>query len=326
MHRIPLRQFSASFRENESNLSALPSSHYLSLAIQRLVEALIDELHDKVSTSCGFLYALGNTHRSITAQLHRETIDPSHDLRWQLIATELTLEIGFETSLFQQSANLVFDRLEEYSDKVARQLSLIPASFAATNLLIDNRVTPLPCSEQIANKYIIFERRPSQSLRISLVGPTQNATHLTPDLVEWTRQAARHLASVYQLLSPPLDIASPGSISNEEMMFPEGSTMYRTHLTRERSSHLISIAKEEYASRNGGRLPCEVCGFDFKTAFGERGSDFAEAHHRLPLSESCDDRESTIEDLAIVCSNCHRMLHRQPFMTVEQLRDALTRS
>ena len=327
MDRIPIRQFSASFRENKANLSA---SNYLSLAIGRLTNVLIDEAQEGTSAQCKFqAYTSDSNRRSFRVQLCRDAVDPTCDLKWHFIATEMSLEVGLETPLHKGAAELIFDRLDKDSDKVVRHLAQVPASFATTRVLIDNRLTTLPTAKQIANypNYRIgFARRPSQTLQISLVGPTQTATHLTVDLVEWTRKAARHLVSAYQLLSPPLDIASPGSISNEEMMFPEGSTMYRTHLTRERSSHLISIAKEEYASRNGGRLPCEVCGFDFKTAFGERGSDFAEAHHRLPLSESSDDRESTIEDLAIVCSNCHRMLHRKPFMTVEQLRDALTRS
>jgi predicted HNH restriction endonuclease len=64
--------------------------------------------------------------------------------------------------------------------------------------------------------------------------------------------------------------------------------------------------------RATGSLVCEVsgCGFDFFRTYGELGREFAECHHRVPLSLLAGVRETRLEDLAIVCANCHRMLHR----------------
>jgi 5-methylcytosine-specific restriction endonuclease McrA len=64
---------------------------------------------------------------------------------------------------------------------------------------------------------------------------------------------------------------------------------------------------------NGGRLICEVpeCGFDFVERYGELGTDYAQVHHLLPLSKSPKQgREVKLSDLAIVCANCHAMIHR----------------
>lgn len=60
------------------------------------------------------------------------------------------------------------------------------------------------------------------------------------------------------------------------------------------------------------RVVCEVpgCGFDFEAMYGKIGSGFAEVHHRVPLSEYDDLSETTLQDLAVVCPNCHRMIHR----------------
>jgi predicted HNH restriction endonuclease len=52
-----------------------------------------------------------------------------------------------------------------------------------------------------------------------------------------------------------------------------------------------------------------------------------EAHHTQPLAEiEEDDASLSIDDLALLCANCHRMLHRhKPWLTVEQLREILRR-
>ncbi len=71
---------------------------------------------------------------------------------------------------------------------------------------------------------------------------------------------------------------------------------------------------------------CEACGFDFVERYGEIGRDFAEAHHLLPLSERpesawTDALKSTVEDIAVLCANCHRMVHRRsPALSLSELR------
>ena len=95
----------------------------------------------------------------------------------------------------------------------------------------------------------------------------------------------------------------------------EGRVLYRVHKTRER---LRSDEKKRAALEETGRLACEVCGFDFLETYGERGRGFAECHHTRPLSTGI--RTTYLRDLAIVCANCHRMLHRGDFIGVEELR------
>jgi predicted HNH restriction endonuclease len=63
---------------------------------------------------------------------------------------------------------------------------------------------------------------------------------------------------------------------------------------------------------HGGRLFCEVpgCGFEFEMIYRDLGSGFAEVHHLRPLSELSQPVSTTLADLAVVCANCHRMIHR----------------
>lgn len=66
---------------------------------------------------------------------------------------------------------------------------------------------------------------------------------------------------------------------------------------------------------------CEACGFDFQETYGELGEHYIEAHHLDPLSGRDGVNEPTsIEDFAMLCANCHRMIHRRtPCLTVEEL-------
>lgn len=56
---------------------------------------------------------------------------------------------------------------------------------------------------------------------------------------------------------------------------------------------------------------CQVCGFNFESFYGSRGIGYAEVHHVIPLSVTGVERETDPEkDLIVLCSNCHRMIHR----------------
>ena len=62
-----------------------------------------------------------------------------------------------------------------------------------------------------------------------------------------------------------------------------------------------------------------ACGFDFAAAYGDRGEGFIEAHHKVPVSQMREGDKTQVQDIAMLCSNCHRMIHRAPLMTVEKL-------
>ncbi len=70
-----------------------------------------------------------------------------------------------------------------------------------------------------------------------------------------------------------------------------------------------------------GQLECEACVFDFHKFYGEIGKGYIECHHRTPLASFKVETITTLDDLALVCPNCHRMLHRRiDTLCVEELR------
>lgn len=105
----------------------------------------------------------------------------------------------------------------------------------------------------------------------------------------------------------------------EEISFPEGKERYRLHRAKERNVTLIKVAKAKYLESNK-RLSCQVCDFSFEEQYGELGKGFIEAHHIFPISRLTEETSTKIEDIALVCSNCHRMLHRRrPWVDIEEL-------
>ncbi|WP_108847676.1 HNH endonuclease [Dietzia lutea] len=98
----------------------------------------------------------------------------------------------------------------------------------------------------------------------------------------------------------------------------EGRVLLARHLRRERDPKLRR-AKIAHVRKAGKPLACDVCEFDFEATYGERGRDYIEVHHVKPLSES-GETTTKLSDLALLCSNCHRMVHRTPWTTPAELR------
>ena len=150
----------------------------------------------------------------------------------------------------------------------------------------------------------------STEVRISLPTASISVDEFLTDIlrVAEIRKAAQDLSAIV-----PLD---------ENSTFPEGRRIERLHKSRERSPRVVSEAKARHARTHNGKLPCEICGFDFRKVYGDRGRHFIEAHHKVPLNmlEEGQLSDTTVDDLALVCANCHRMLHKTPYSTVEELK------
>lgn len=89
----------------------------------------------------------------------------------------------------------------------------------------------------------------------------------------------------------------------------EGGYDYRQHRRYERNP--ANVRKKKASVRNAGLpLACEACGFDFERAYGARGASYIEVHHKKPIHTLKPGTVPRLSDLALMCSNCHRMAHR----------------
>lgn len=113
------------------------------------------------------------------------------------------------------------------------------------------------------------------------------------------------------------------NLTEDDEGFSEGREILRQHIARERNTTLSKKAKERFALEHG-RLYCEVCGFDYENVYGALGRNYIEAHHIRPVSTMTDGEKTKIEDLIMVCANCHRMLHRKrPWLAKESLSELI---
>ena len=138
-------------------------------------------------------------------------------------------------------------------------------------------------------------------------GPLASVNWATPASGIQIRQGADELERLWAKLvgfyeSVGTGVESIGAVEREA----------RVALTRNRARErwLRDQKIAQVKSAKNGRLPCEVCGFDFLEAYGEIGRDYAQVHHMKPLGDRAKPSLTRLDDLAVVCANCHVMAHR----------------
>jgi predicted HNH restriction endonuclease len=103
----------------------------------------------------------------------------------------------------------------------------------------------------------------------------------------------------------------------------EGRVLTRMHRIRERSRSLVEQCKKA-ALKAHGKLACQACGFDFSIKYGDLGIGIIEVHHIKPVHTLTEGNKTKLEDLALLCANCHRVVHSsRRWLTVEQVKAAI---
>lgn len=98
-------------------------------------------------------------------------------------------------------------------------------------------------------------------------------------------------------------------LEEDENEYIEDLQLFRSHKRIERNTRLVKAVK-----RSQGSI-CQVCKTDFEKIYGEIGRGYIEAHHLTPLAELKGQKISLNpwKDFAVLCANCHRMIHRSQF-------------
>jgi 5-methylcytosine-specific restriction protein A len=107
------------------------------------------------------------------------------------------------------------------------------------------------------------------------------------------------------------EVESQTDISDEFAISPQASITetrkYAYHRKIERNRTAARFAKKFHGNR------CQACNLDFAERYGDIGKGFIEAHHLRPIStleEGVPIAYDVSADFAVLCSNCHRMIHR----------------
>jgi len=105
-------------------------------------------------------------------------------------------------------------------------------------------------------------------------------------------------------------------VSVELIQSSEGRRGRRQATFLSRNSSL-AIAKRSLAKANG-EMKCEACKFPGGLAYGEAADVCFEVHHKKPLSKG--SRMTSLNDLALLCANCHRAIHSMGDIPYERFR------
>lgn len=86
----------------------------------------------------------------------------------------------------------------------------------------------------------------------------------------------------------------------------EDATRFRIHKKIERNAALTKDVKKLQGYN------CQICGMSFEEIYGEIGRGFIEAHHLRSLASIKGEKVAydPLKDFAVLCANCHRMVHR----------------
>lgn len=106
---------------------------------------------------------------------------------------------------------------------------------------------------------------------------------------------------------PPKKLISSKSDGNvpvlDNVKITEGIARETTVITKSRSGKL------KKAALTNARGMCAVCGIDYSQVLGGLGSRVLQVHHRKQLALADEPQVNGIEDLAVVCANCHQIIH-----------------
>lgn len=117
----------------------------------------------------------------------------------------------------------------------------------------------------------------------------------------------KHLLKFKQLRHNDSDFMDSQEINHSELSAEEKKSL-KQHLSYEGR---ISPSQVK-AFKNELGYNCEVCNLNFENIYGELGKNFIELHHLVPFKDLKPDEPRTLtkKHFAVLCANCHRMIHK----------------
>lgn len=116
--------------------------------------------------------------------------------------------------------------------------------------------------------------------------------------------------------------SSENGMDWDEEEFFEGRLLTALHKKKER--HRNIRAKLLASRRKRGALTCDMCRCETSSTKVKFEDAAFEAHHMLPMSMAME-RKTQLKDMALLCANCHRLLHRAialngQWLTIDEAR------
>lgn len=145
---------------------------------------------------------------------------------------------------------------------------------------------------------------------------------------EANRKALRELADEIKAdlesipESPNENANGEQSTDDDTTAVQEGRIQKRVHFSRERKPQrdkkLRAFIKEHK------KVFCEACGTEGERYDLSKPERVFEVHHNIPLSKAAGIIETKLDDLSVLCANCHRAIHaHDPVPSVDDFKKTL---
>jgi 5-methylcytosine-specific restriction protein A len=200
--------------------------------------------------------------------------------------TAVREEFGVRTrEILKDRANLMRKRIEEFA-------AALPV-----------KVIELGSADRLPGDYVA-----GHSLGVSyMLDALPNEASLRADLQTIVRayRALTYRGGVDADIETQTDLVEEFGIPHSTSVIE--TRKYAYHRKIERNRIAARHAKKFHGTR------CQACNLDFVERYGEIGKGFIEAHHLKAIStleEGVAVQYEIATDFAVLCSNCHRMIHR----------------
>ncbi len=235
---------------------------------------------------------------------YKKKLRPGRADNWERVSASSELAVGDRIFLWESSHKPCLAGLGEVIKPVGKFLRVRyltsrfeqrpDIAFLKTQRIFDraNFLKPIPGT--------VFDLNAAQARELYRIATAQNiGMHPWPDLPN----------------EPAVEDLESEAIEENRKLIP--------HLRRERNQQLAKKKKAQFRRTQKGRLYCEACKDD-GLRYGKLKRDIFEVHHRLPLSKAEGPVKTKLSDLAVLCPNCHRAIHRtRPMLKVEALAKRL---
>ena len=218
-----------------------------------------------------------------------------------------------------------FDIIED--DGITVTLAPLRVSILRTDFAVDLQDRFRAIADDISNAHTVAHNYPEIANAIashaSAIGAAVNSSQIRVAADNYIMVQADHFGmtnagSATNLIKVE---SLPETDLEEEITGKEGRLLTRIHAYKERDRKFAAMAKKYYKAKNGGQLHCTACGLKPETIYDDRGERCIEAHHKIPIEELQPDSIVRVDDMAMVCASCHRVIHsRKPCLTIAEVQ------
>ncbi len=128
------------------------------------------------------------------------------------------------------------------------------------------------------------------------------------DRLIWTEFGHRpeEVRQIAVAIKAGITAAGSNLLPEIDQELPEGRLLTALHIRRERNPKVRKMLLDD---RRPGGFRCEICAIARPNLETSMQEAMFEAHHLVPLAEA-GERKTKLNDLALLCASCHRLLHR----------------